>query len=115
MAAGAASSDGLLRAVFDGCISHDAGIKRRPYHRNCSCALHKLRGHCSHLAGNKNAVSYPIRRSWSEGCLALATGAGAGASPCSSPVATAENMAGMRSNNSCPVFSIGDEDVSSSD
>ncbi|CAI9754025.1 unnamed protein product [Fraxinus pennsylvanica] len=59
MATGAAG-DGLLRGVFEGCISgSDMGIQRRPYHKNC-------------------------RRSWSEGCLAL-MGVGISSSPCSSP------------------------------
>ncbi|XP_010323260.2 uncharacterized protein [Solanum lycopersicum] len=88
MATGAAG-DGLFRGVFDGCISgHDMGIQQRPYHRNCSCKLHKSRGNCSHSSRCTN-VSYPIRRSWSESCLSLAAGAYAGASghssTCSSP------------------------------
>ncbi|KAL8492946.1 hypothetical protein ACS0TY_024232 [Phlomoides rotata] len=70
MSSGAAG-DGLLRGVFESCISgKDLGIKRRPYHKNCKCALHKARGHCTHTSRSNN-VSYPIRRSWSEGCLAL--------------------------------------------
>ncbi|KAK1276611.1 hypothetical protein QJS04_geneDACA003778 [Acorus gramineus] len=43
MAAGAA--DGLLRCVFEGCLRiFDTEIERRPYHRNCGCALHGSRG-----------------------------------------------------------------------
>ncbi|KAL3532234.1 hypothetical protein ACH5RR_005755 [Cinchona calisaya] len=71
MATAGAAGDGIFRGVFDGCISgSDLGIQRRPYHRNCGCALHKSRGHCSH-SSKYNNVAYPIRRSWSEGCLAL--------------------------------------------
>nr|XP_016480639.1 PREDICTED: uncharacterized protein LOC107801764 [Nicotiana tabacum]XP_018624833.2 uncharacterized protein LOC104091733 [Nicotiana tomentosiformis] len=94
MATGAAG-DGLFRGVFDGCISgHDTGIQSRPYHRNCGCALHKSRGNCSHSSPYMN-VSYPIRRSWSESCLALAAASSAASSghssPCSSPaVATVD-------------------------
>nr|XP_027065419.1 uncharacterized protein LOC113691474 [Coffea arabica] len=93
MATGAAG-DGILRGMFDGCISgSDLGIQRRPYHRNCSCALHKSRGHCSH-ASKYNNVSYPIRRSWSEGCLALMGAASnhsnSSPSPCTSPAFGAE-------------------------
>ncbi|GAA0151101.1 hypothetical protein LIER_09893 [Lithospermum erythrorhizon] len=70
MATGAAG-DGIFRGVFEGCISgNDMGISRRPYHRNCTCALHKSSGNCSHVSKCNN-VSYPIRRSWSESCLAL--------------------------------------------
>ncbi|KAG9159490.1 hypothetical protein Leryth_011025 [Lithospermum erythrorhizon] len=70
MATGAAG-DGLFRGVFEGCISSkDTGISRRPYHRNCTCELHKKRGHCSHVSKCNN-ITYPIRKSWSEGCLSL--------------------------------------------
>ncbi|KAK4431819.1 hypothetical protein Salat_0944000 [Sesamum alatum] len=70
MATGAAG-DGLLRGVFEGCISAgDMGIQRRPYHKHCGCALHKSRRHCPHPPRH-TTVSYPIRRSWSEGNLAL--------------------------------------------
>ncbi|KAL4571407.1 hypothetical protein LXL04_018166 [Taraxacum kok-saghyz] len=90
MASGAAG-DG----VFGGCISSESfGIERRPYHRNCTCALHKSgETHCHHSPHHK--VTYPIRRSWSEGCLvAMVTSAAApspGSSPCcsSSPAPTA--------------------------
>ncbi|XP_057508472.1 uncharacterized protein LOC130791348 [Actinidia eriantha] len=86
MASGAAG-DGLLRGgVLESCIfgSH-AEIRRRPYHRYCSCALHKSRGLCAHASGYVN-VSYPIRRTWSEGCLALAASSPCPASPpCPSP------------------------------
>ncbi|KAL2481208.1 hypothetical protein Adt_34174 [Abeliophyllum distichum] len=85
MATGAAG-DGLLRGVFQGCISgSDTGIQRRPYHKNCRCQLHKSRQNCSHLSQYRS-VSYPIRRSWSEGCLALMASSGhSSTSPCSSP------------------------------
>ncbi|XP_057770258.1 uncharacterized protein LOC130990075 [Salvia miltiorrhiza] len=70
MSAGAAG-DGFHRGIFEGCISgRDMSIQRRPYHKNCKCALHKERGHCSH-ASRYNNVSYPIKRTWSEGCLLL--------------------------------------------
>ncbi|KAI3670838.1 hypothetical protein L1987_87480 [Smallanthus sonchifolius] len=63
MATGAAG-DGMFQGVYGGCISSDdIGVRQRPYHCNCSCALHKSDGgHCSHVAAK---VSYPIRRSWS--------------------------------------------------
>jgi len=70
MAAGAA--DGLFRYVHDGCLSGgERGIDRRPYHRNCSCALHKSKENCSHAMSRYKNVSYPIKRCWSEGSLAL--------------------------------------------
>ncbi|KAJ8753198.1 hypothetical protein K2173_017787 [Erythroxylum novogranatense] len=82
MATGAA--DGFFRYVYDGCLSGgDMGIERRPYHRNCQCALHKNRENCPHAIHKSKNVKYPIRRSWSEGCLALA--AYCHPSPSSSP------------------------------
>ncbi|KAL3824577.1 hypothetical protein ACJIZ3_020606 [Penstemon smallii] len=70
MATGAAG-DGFLRGVFEGCLSGgDMGIQRRPYHKNCKCALHDSRAHCTRHSRHNN-VSYPIRRAWSESSLAL--------------------------------------------
>ncbi|KFK30761.1 hypothetical protein AALP_AA6G023000 [Arabis alpina] len=75
MAAG--SMDGMFRNIFEGCISScDSSIERRPYHKNCGCALHeRSRGAknpnssgsspCRHK--RSEVVSFPIRRSWSEG------------------------------------------------
>ncbi|XP_040996253.1 uncharacterized protein LOC121242474 [Juglans microcarpa x Juglans regia] len=90
-----AVAEGLLRCVYEGCIAGcDTGIERRPYHRNCGCALHNK----SRKAGSSNAaysakcckknVSYPIRRSWSERSLALhasASSSSHSSSPSSSP------------------------------
>lgn len=92
----AAAGDCIFRGAFEGCISgHDSEISRRPYHRNCSCALHKSKRKrlCNNVSTTK--ISYPIRRSWSEGSLVL-TMDSANSSPSnsnspsssSSPVAT---------------------------
>ncbi|KAK8602037.1 hypothetical protein V6N13_058302 [Hibiscus sabdariffa] len=85
MATGAA--DGFLRSLlYEGCISScDLGVEQRPYHRNCSCALHDKSspGNCSHAFPKSKKVSYPIRRSWSEGCLAMAAAASGHSSPSS--------------------------------
>ncbi|KAK8545171.1 hypothetical protein V6N13_066468 [Hibiscus sabdariffa] len=72
MAAGAA--DGLFRSLYEGCISgSNTGIEHRPYHRNCRCALHdKSQGNCPHPFPKSKSLSYPIRRAWSEGNLAMA-------------------------------------------
>ncbi|KAG6414178.1 hypothetical protein SASPL_126896 [Salvia splendens] len=70
MSAGAAG-EGFQRGF---CISgRDMSIERRPYHKNCKCALHKdnkvrERHRCTH-ASPTNSVSFPIRRTWSESCL----------------------------------------------
>ncbi|XP_051131221.1 uncharacterized protein LOC127251533 [Andrographis paniculata] len=67
-----AAGEGLIRGLLEGCISAgDMGIERRPYHKNCKCALHKdRRSRCAHSAAHKS-ISYPMRRTWSEGCLAI--------------------------------------------
>ncbi|KAL3629640.1 hypothetical protein CASFOL_026862 [Castilleja foliolosa] len=86
----AATGDGFIRGLFEGCISGgDMGVQRRPYHKNCGCALHDSRGNCPHQR-NKN-VSYPIRRSWSEGCLAM-MGGQSSPSPSASPSAATAGM-----------------------
>ncbi|KAF3453012.1 hypothetical protein FNV43_RR03445 [Rhamnella rubrinervis] len=86
MASGAASAaDGVFRCVFDGCIAGCDAIERRPYHRNCSCALHKSRQQCGHAWHKTKNISYPMRRAWSEGCLSLHLVASANSSPSSSP------------------------------
>ncbi|MBA0875012.1 hypothetical protein Goshw_025092, partial [Gossypium schwendimanii] len=75
MAAGAA--DGIFWSLYEGCISgNEIGIERRPYHKNCRCALHdKSRGNCPRSIAKSNNVSYPMRRAWSEGCLMIAAAA----------------------------------------
>ncbi|KAJ0029787.1 uncharacterized protein LOC116143602 [Pistacia vera] len=86
------AADGFFRCVYEGCISGgDTEIERRPYHRNCGCALHSKsnnKGRGNYICPNglpkcKN-VSYPIRRSWSEGSLVLA--ASNYSSPSTSPL-----------------------------
>ncbi|GMI89184.1 hypothetical protein HRI_002587700 [Hibiscus trionum] len=73
MATGA--TEGLLVWLYEGCISvRDTTIERRPYHRNCRCALHdKSRGNCPHAFAKSKNVSYPVRTrsAWGEGCLAM--------------------------------------------
>ncbi|KAG2408035.1 uncharacterized protein HKW66_Vig0028570 [Vigna angularis] len=74
MTATGAAPDGLFWSVYEGCISgYDNCVERRPYHRNCGCELHNKSLHCTHKIPRSNNVSYPMRRAWSEGSLALAT------------------------------------------
>ncbi|XP_010265702.1 PREDICTED: uncharacterized protein LOC104603380 [Nelumbo nucifera] len=73
MASASGAANGLLQTIFSGCIAEcNTEIERRPYHRNCGCALHKSRRECSKGLSRSGTVSYPIRRAWSESCLALA-------------------------------------------
>lgn len=82
---GSAGDGGLLfRGVFEGSISgNHTEVERRPYHKNCSCALHDGCRKCPHRKASK--VSYPIRRSWSEGSFPLYAAANATASSSVSP------------------------------
>lgn len=83
----AAAADGLFRPIYEGCISgHDHGVERRPYHRNCGCALHSNNKSCRHRMPRCNNVSYPMRRAWSEGSLlVLSANSSAHSSPSTSP------------------------------
>ncbi|KAF3453014.1 hypothetical protein FNV43_RR03447 [Rhamnella rubrinervis] len=55
----------MLRCVFEASISmHDMQIERRPYHRNCSCALHSLKGY-SNACLQQRKLSFPKKQSWS--------------------------------------------------
>ncbi|KAG8367529.1 hypothetical protein BUALT_Bualt16G0081300 [Buddleja alternifolia] len=52
----------MLQCVFDGSLSmRDMDIERRPYHKNCKCALHKVKGKCSHVGSQLSIVSFSKR------------------------------------------------------
>ncbi|XP_048134034.1 uncharacterized protein LOC125314842 [Rhodamnia argentea] len=54
------AAETMLRCVFDGSLLvNDVEIERRPYHRHCSCALHKLKGSRSTACPNHNNISFP--------------------------------------------------------
>ncbi|KAK8543257.1 hypothetical protein V6N13_136214 [Hibiscus sabdariffa] len=80
MAAGAA--DGIFRSLYEGCLSgNNICVEHRPYHKNCGCALHdKSQWNCSHAFPKSKSVSYPLRRTWSEGRLTMKTATAAAAS-----------------------------------
>ncbi|KAE8730772.1 Peptidyl-prolyl cis-trans isomerase CYP28 [Hibiscus syriacus] len=71
MAAGAAQM--MLQCVAGGSIlTQDGSIERRPYHRNCECAMHKLKGVCSSTCGSwTNNISFPKKQAWGGGSLSL--------------------------------------------
>ncbi|KAK9149541.1 hypothetical protein Scep_008298 [Stephania cephalantha] len=81
------AADSLLGCIFEGCIAgSDNDIERRPYHRNCGCAMHKSRGSCCKSSPKNQQVSFPMRRARSESCL-VAVAASNQSSPSSpSPV-----------------------------
>ena len=57
----------VLGCVFNGSLSlHELNIERRPYHKNCSCALHDLKGVCSsNTSLKKNILSFQKKQVWS--------------------------------------------------
>ncbi|GMJ07250.1 hypothetical protein HRI_004394200 [Hibiscus trionum] len=71
MATGAAEM--MFRCVFNGSISmQDGFIERRPYHRNCKCALHKLKGGCSSTCSSRTTkLPFPKKQAWGNCCLSL--------------------------------------------
>ncbi|XVE98480.1 hypothetical protein REPUB_Repub03eG0110100 [Reevesia pubescens] len=72
MASGAAEI--TFRCVFEGSIvMQDSLIKRRPYHRNCDCAFHKLNGVCSSACSGTRNISFPKKQPWNDCSLSLST------------------------------------------
>ena len=70
MVAGAAEA--MLRCVFDGSISmSDMEIEQRPYHRNCGCAMHKIKGVCSNACSQQNNISYSKKPSLDDCSLSI--------------------------------------------
>ncbi|KAG8367523.1 hypothetical protein BUALT_Bualt16G0080700 [Buddleja alternifolia] len=56
------AADFMFRCVFDGSLSmSDMNIERRPYHKNCKCALHKVKGKCSHTGSRQRNISFPTK------------------------------------------------------
>ncbi|XP_031263957.1 uncharacterized protein LOC116122193 [Pistacia vera] len=55
----------MLRCATDCSLSlNDFNIERRPYHKNCGCALHKLKGVCSNDCSKQNNISFAKKKSW---------------------------------------------------
>ncbi|KAL7093380.1 hypothetical protein ACP275_11G037700 [Erythranthe tilingii] len=70
MTSGAA--DLMFRCVFDGSLSMcDMDIERRPYHRDCKCALHEIKGKCSHSGSKQRNIPFPNREFQSKCSLSL--------------------------------------------
>ncbi|CAA7408053.1 unnamed protein product [Spirodela intermedia] len=68
----ASTAEPWAQGLYVGCLS-SAGVevRRRPYHRNCGCALHKSGG-CTGCLPSSSKVEYPICRSWRSSCLTTA-------------------------------------------
>ncbi|KAL9362783.1 hypothetical protein Peur_045568 [Populus x canadensis] len=60
--------------LFDGCISMDSmEIERRPYRRNCNCALHKSKAGSSTSFPQPRNILFPKKQSWRDCSLSLVT------------------------------------------
>ncbi|KAI6679206.1 hypothetical protein NL676_033087 [Syzygium grande] len=71
-----AASQLLLRCAIHGSLSlNDMEVERRPYHRNCGCALHKVKGHgsCPDACPNSRKVSFPRKELCSDCLLSLSS------------------------------------------
>ncbi|GMN69788.1 hypothetical protein TIFTF001_038831 [Ficus carica] len=68
-----AAAEMIFRCVFEGSISmQDMEIERRPYHKNCHCALHKRdRGIASDACSHQRNFSFPRKKSWADCALSM--------------------------------------------
>ncbi|CAN1169858.1 hypothetical protein LINPERHAP2_LOCUS28649 [Linum perenne] len=63
----------MVQYVFDGSISfQDNEIRRRPYHRDCECALHEPNRNCSKILCIQKSLSFPKK---TRGFLAMTAAA----------------------------------------
>ncbi|CAN1336653.1 hypothetical protein LINPERPRIM_LOCUS37244 [Linum perenne] len=59
----------MVQCVFEGSISfQDNEIERRPYHRDCECALHESNRNCSKIWCIRKRLSFPKK---TRGSLAM--------------------------------------------
>ncbi|OMO52287.1 hypothetical protein CCACVL1_29281 [Corchorus capsularis] len=84
---GSGAAEMMFRCVFEGSIvMQDTLIERRPYHRNCGCALHKLKGACSSTCFGTRNLSFPKKHKWNECSLSVSISASKFSSQSSLPV-----------------------------
>ncbi|KAK1403470.1 Cyclophilin-like peptidyl-prolyl cis-trans isomerase family protein [Heracleum sosnowskyi] len=63
----AAAGHMMLQCPFDSSLSmSDMDIERRPYHRNCSCALHKQKDERPTSCFKHGNVAFAKKHSWSD-------------------------------------------------
>ncbi|KAL3747861.1 hypothetical protein ACJRO7_016643 [Eucalyptus globulus] len=71
-----AASMVLLRCVIHGSLSlNDVEVERRPYHRYCGCALHKVKdgSSCPETCPNNHKVYFPWKELSSDCLLSLSS------------------------------------------
>ncbi|KAJ6914385.1 hypothetical protein NC651_016605 [Populus alba x Populus x berolinensis] len=72
MATGAAEM--ILKCIFSGSMSlNDMEIRRRPYHRNCKCALHRSKAGSSTSFPQPRNILFPEKQTWRDCSLSLVT------------------------------------------
>ncbi|XWS70801.1 hypothetical protein CRYUN_Cryun03dG0080200 [Craigia yunnanensis] len=69
-----AAAEMMLRCVLEGSLMmQEIDVERRPYHRNCSCALHNLKGDCSSACSRTRNISFSKKKTWKDCSLSVAT------------------------------------------
>ncbi|KAL6223779.1 hypothetical protein ACLB2K_002637 [Fragaria x ananassa] len=65
----------IFQCVFQGSLSmQDTEIERRPYHKNCNCALHRSKGGaCSNAFPQQRNISFPKKQSSADNSICIAT------------------------------------------
>ncbi|KAK8683028.1 hypothetical protein V6N13_039103 [Hibiscus sabdariffa] len=59
----------MLRCVLEGSlVMHEIEVERRPYHRNCSCALHNLKGVVCSSSSRARNISFSKKKTWRNDC-----------------------------------------------
>ncbi|CAI9783093.1 unnamed protein product [Fraxinus pennsylvanica] len=57
----------MFQYALEGSLSMcDMDIERRPYHRNCTCALHKQKATCSNAVSHRRNISFPKKELWNK-------------------------------------------------
>ncbi|XAR50732.1 hypothetical protein NMG60_11005144 [Bertholletia excelsa] len=69
---GIGEAEVAMHCIIDGSISmFDMDIERRPYHRYCSCALHKSKVFCSNCCHQIRNISFPQKKPWRKHSLKI--------------------------------------------
>ncbi|KAA3476820.1 Cyclophilin-like peptidyl-prolyl cis-trans isomerase family protein isoform 1 [Gossypium australe] len=73
MATGATAE--MIRCVLESSlVMQEIEVERRPYHRNCSCALHNLKGVCSSaFCSRSRNVCFSKKKTLNDCSLSMAT------------------------------------------
>ncbi|KAK2965792.1 hypothetical protein RJ640_029392 [Escallonia rubra] len=68
-----AAAEMMLQCILGGTLSvHDMDIERRPYHKNCSCALHKSKREHPTACSHHGNIFFPKKQNWNDSSLSRA-------------------------------------------